>query len=144
MRWLTESHVFTSCSAAFGAFDESVMFQNEFHNMSTLKRNFKGVFQVRVSVRHVLCSLLGVVFVGPVLPLSARRHCILLQLPPLLLLPFLLPLVLVLGLALTVVFIVVMLLLLYLHRTCLGCWTACRVRSASCTASCPCWAWAPR
>ena len=90
MRWLTESHVFTSCSAAFGAFDESVMFQNEFHNMSTLKRNFKGVFQVRVSVRHVLCSLLGVVFVGPVLPLSARRHCIQLPLLPFLLPPFLL------------------------------------------------------
>jgi hypothetical protein len=46
MRWLVDSHVLTSCSAAFGAFDESVMFQDEFHNITTLKRNFKGVFQV--------------------------------------------------------------------------------------------------
>ncbi len=59
MRWLSESHLLQSCSAAFGAFDESVLFQNEFHNISTLKRQFKVVFQVRGPLRayllHVVC-----------------------------------------------------------------------------------------
>ncbi len=51
MHWLADSHVLTSCSAAFGAFDESVMFHDEFHNITTLKRNFKEVFQVGVRAR---------------------------------------------------------------------------------------------
>lgn len=46
MNRLLDSSILTSCSAVFDAFDESVMFQDEFHNITTLKRQFKGVFQV--------------------------------------------------------------------------------------------------
>ena len=49
MQRLLDSQILTSCSAVFDAFDESLMFHDEFHNITTLKRQFKGVFQVRVS-----------------------------------------------------------------------------------------------
>ncbi len=46
MHRLLDSHILHSCSSVFDAFDESLMFNDEFHNITTLKRQFKGVFQV--------------------------------------------------------------------------------------------------
>jgi Endoplasmic Reticulum Oxidoreductin 1 (ERO1)/FAD binding domain len=65
MQRLLDSHILTSCSSVFDAFDESLMFQDEFHNITTLKRQFKGIFQVGSKVlryQSVIVSCIGVKF----------------------------------------------------------------------------------
>eukprot|EP00939_MAST-03C_sp_MAST-3C-sp1_P005508 g5508.t1 len=45
LKRLLDSQILQSCSPVFEAFDESLLFNDEFHNITTLKRQFKGVFQ---------------------------------------------------------------------------------------------------
>jgi len=45
LRRLLDSQIMHSCSPVFDAFDESLLFNDEFHNITTLKKQFKGIFQ---------------------------------------------------------------------------------------------------
>jgi hypothetical protein len=45
LKRLLDAQIMRSCSPVFDAFDESLLFQDEFHNLTTLKKQFKGVFK---------------------------------------------------------------------------------------------------